>query len=86
MDNASLIGTAVLTVIELAAFIGVVLKFIQPINELRIAIQKLIDSLDHEKKAGELRDKRITEHGKEIDKLTGRVDKLETKINMFHKE
>lgn len=85
MDEVQWIGYIVLAVITLGSFIGVVMKFIQPINELRIVIQKLNDNIDAMKKDDETRDKRINEHGDQIDALTGRVGKLETKMEIYHK-
>lgn len=86
MDEVQLIGYAVLTIITLASFIGVVMKFIQPINELRVVIQKLNDNIESMKKDDETRDKRLNEHGDRIDKLNGRVGKLETKMQIYHKD
>lgn len=86
MDEVQLIGYAVLTIITLASFIGVVMKFVQPINELRVVIQKLNDNIESMKKDDETRDKRLNEHGDRIDKLDGRVGKLETKMQIYHKD
>ena len=84
-EEALIIGYAVLALITLGSFITLVLKFTQPINELRVVIQKLNDNIDSLKSDNENHDKRIEKHGQEIDKLDHRVGKLETKMDMYHK-
>lgn len=86
MDEGKIIGDIVLVIITLGSFLGVIMKFIQPINELRIVIQKLNDNIESMKKEDATRDTRITEHGEQIDNLNGRVGKLETKMQIYHKE
>ena len=46
MDDVVLIGYAVTAVVVLGGFIGVIMKFTQPINDLRVVIQKLNDKID----------------------------------------
>ena len=84
-EEALIIGYAVLAIITLGSFVGLVLKFTQPINELRVVIQKLNDNIDTLKNDAIAHDKRIEKHGQEIDKLDHRVGKLETKMDMYHK-
>lgn len=86
MNEALIIGYLVLAVITLGAFVAVIMKFVQPINELRIVVQKLLDRLESTEKNDAVRDERIEKHGEEIKKLNGRVGKLETKMDMYHKE
>jgi hypothetical protein len=86
MNEALVIGYLVLAVITLGAFVAVIMKFVQPINELRIVVQKLLDRLESTEKNDAVRDERIKKHGEELTKLTGRVGKLETKMDMYHKE
>ena len=86
MNEALIIGYLVLAVITLGAFVAVIMKFVQPINELRIVVQKLLDRLESTEKNDAVRDERIKKHGEEISKLNGRVGKLETKMDMYHKE
>lgn len=61
-------------------------KFTGPLNELKIAIQKLNDSIEHLLKDSEVLKDRIAKHGQEIDDLISRMDKLEIKVEMLHKE
>ena len=86
MDEMQIIGIAVSAIITLGAFIAVIMKFVQPINDLRVVIQKLNDNIDTMKSDNEKQDKRITKHGEEIDKLDHRVGTLETKMDLYHKE
>jgi outer membrane murein-binding lipoprotein Lpp len=85
-EEALLIGYAVLAIITLGSFVGLVLKFTQPINELRVVIQKLNDNIDTLKSDNTTHSKRLDKHGEQIDKLDNRVGKLETKMNIYHKE
>ena len=85
MDEMQLIGLAVTAVITLGGFIAVIMKFTQPINDLKLAIQKLNDYLDAIKNVSDSHEKRLNKHGEEIDKLDNRVGKLETKVEMYHK-
>ena len=85
MNEAQILGYAITAVITLGAFVAVIMKFTQPINDLRVVIQKLNDNIDSLKSDNASHDKRITQQGLEIDKLDGRVGKLETKMDMYHK-
>ena len=82
MDDVVLIGYAVTAVVVLGGFIGVIMKFTQPINDLRVVIQKLNDKIDSMiEDANELKI-RVGEHGKEIDALGTRVCKTEPRIDL----
>ena len=86
MDDVVLIGYAVTAVVVLGGFIGVIMKFTQPINDLRVVIQKLNDKIDSIiADANELKI-RVGEHGKEIDALGTRVCKIETRIDLDDKQ
>lgn len=82
MDNIQFIGTLISAVITLGAFVAIIMKFIQPINDLRIVIQKLNDTIDSLKKDNDTQNRRIEKHGEQIDKLDRRVGKIETKIKI----
>lgn len=84
LNEVQVLGLAVLAVITLGSFVAVVLKFTQPINELRVVIQKLNDNIDALKSDNENQTKRIDKHGDEIDKLDKRVGTLETKVDLYH--
>ena len=86
MDDVVLIGYAVTAVVVLGGFIGVIMKFTQPINDLRVVIQKINDKIDSMiEDANELKI-RVGEHGKEIDALGTRVCKIETRIDLDDKQ
>lgn len=84
MEEAQFLGYLVLAVITLGSFIAVIMKFTQPINDLRIVIQKLNDRIDAMKEGDDKRDQRIEKHGKQIDELDNRVGTLETKVKIYH--
>lgn len=85
MDEAQIIGLVISAIITLGSFVAIIMKFTQPINDLRVVIQKLNDNIDAMKKDSDNHDKRLTKHGEEIDKLDGRVSKLEFKVDTYHR-
>ncbi len=85
MGEMEIVGYAVSVIITLGAFIAVILKFVQPINDLRVVIQKLNDNIDTLKGDSKDHDERIKKHGKAIDELGNRVGTLETKMEIYHK-
>lgn len=85
MDDIKFLGYLISAVITLGGFVAVIMKFIQPINDLRVVIQKLNDAIDAMKNDNLTQNKRIEKHGEQIDNLTNRVDCIETKVDMFHK-
>lgn len=82
MEETQFLGYLVVAIITLGAFISVISKFTQPINDLRIVIQKLNDSIDALRATDKRHDKKIEEHDKHIDKLDYRVNRLETRVDM----
>ena len=85
MDEAQIVGYAVSIVITLGAFIAVIMKFVQPINDLRVVIQKLNDNIDVLKKDNESQHRKLDKHSDEIEALDKRVGTIETKMDMYHK-
>lgn len=85
MDEIQFLGYLIMALITLGSFIAVIMKFVQPINELRVVIQKLDDTIDSLKKDNAAQSKRIDRHGERIDQLDNRVGKIETKIEMIDK-
>ena len=86
MGEAEILGYAVTAIITLGAFVAVIQKFTQPINDLRVVIQKLNDNIDALKNDNANQNKRIEKHGEEIDRLDKRVYKLENKVDIYHGE
>lgn len=85
MDNIQFIGTLISAVITLGAFVAVIMKFTQPINDLRVVIQKLNDTIDSLKKDNDTQNRRIEKHGEQIDKLDKRVGRIENKFDINDK-
>lgn len=86
MNEAQLVGYAVIAIITLGSFIAVIMKFTQPINDLRVVIQKLNDMIDTLKNDNTQQNKKLEKHDDQLDKLDHRVSKVETKIEMYHKQ
>lgn len=86
MDQAQLIGYAVTIVITLGSFIAVIQKFTQPINELKIVIQKLNDNIDTLKTDNDTQNKRLDRHSNEIDDLKLRMNNVELQMKVYHKD
>ena len=86
MGEAEILGYAVTVVITLGAFIAVIQKFTQPINDLRVVIQKLNDNIDALKTDNANQNKRLEKQGEEINLLDKRVGSLENKVEIYHRE
>lgn len=86
MDETQFLGYLVLAIVTLGAFIAVIMKFIQPINDLRVVIQKLNDNIDSLKSTNSQHTKKIEQHDVQIGKLDRRVGRLETKVIMYHND
>lgn len=85
MDELQFLGYLVSAIITLGGFVAVIMKFTQPINDLKVVIQKLNDNIDALRNDNDRQSKRIDKHGEQIDQLDNRVGKIETKIEMYHK-
>lgn len=86
MDELQFLGYLISAIITLGGFIAIIMKFIQPINDLRVVIQKLNDTIDTLKTDNATQNKKLEEHGEKIDKLEHRTEKMELKMKMYHKE
>lgn len=85
MNEAQIIGYVVMAIVTLGGFAVVLSKMTQPINDLRVVIQELKDCINSLKTDNITQNKRLDKHGEEIDKLNNRVEKIETQINIYHK-
>lgn len=85
MNEVVFVGYLVLAVVTLGGFIAVIMKFVQPINDLRIVIQKLNDTIDTLKTDNVTQNRRIEKHGEQIDDLNHRVGNIETEIEIYRK-
>lgn len=84
MEETQFLGYLVTAIITLGAFVAVIQKLTQPINDLKVVIQELRDCISSLKTDNATQNRRIDEHGKEIDKLKDRVTQAETKIQLYH--
>ena len=84
MDETQFLGYLVSAIITLGAFIVVIQRLTQPINDLRVVIQELRDCVKALRDDNDYHDKKIEAHGKEINDLKGRVDKVELQVKMYH--
>lgn len=85
MEETQFLGYLITAVITLGAFVAVIQKLTQPINDLKVVIQELRDCISSLKTDNATQNRRIDAQGKEIDELKDRMTKAETKINMYHK-
>lgn len=86
MDANQFLGYLITGIITLGGFIAIVYKFTQPINDLKIVIQELKDTLRAMKDNDRRRDETIEAHGHEIKDLRETVGQLKTKVEMYHRE
>lgn len=86
MEETQFLGYLVTAVITLGSFIAVIQKLTQPINDLKVVIQELRDCISSLKTDNATQNRRLDEHGKEIDELKERMSKAETKITLYHTE
>lgn len=84
MDGMQFLGMVISSLITLGAFIAVIQKFTQPINDLRVVIQKLNDKIDNLTNDNQNQNRRLDKHSEKIDKLEHRVGRLETKHEMYN--
>lgn len=84
MNEMQILGYIITALITLGSFIAIIMKFIQPVNELRVMIQKLNDAIDNFVKEGVRRDKRLDKHGEDIEELKGDVKTLKTEMKIYH--
>ena len=84
MEETQFLGYLVTAVITLGAFVAVIQKLTQPINDLKVVIQELRDCISSLKTDNATQNNRIEAQGKEIDDLKDRVGKVETKIDIYH--
>ena len=83
MDEMQFLGMVISSLITLGAFIAVIQKFTQPINDLKVVIQKLNDKIDSLTADDQNQNRRLDKHGEKIDNLEHRVGRLETKNEIY---
>lgn len=85
MDEAQFLGYLVMAIITLGGFVAVIMKITQPINDLRVVVQELRDCITTLKNDNATQNRRLDEHGRDIDDLKIKVGKLTTRVDMYHK-
>lgn len=86
MNEMEALGLVLVSIVTLGGFITIVTKFTQPITELKLVIQKLNDIIENIKADHVNLERRLAEHGKEIDRLATKVEKMETRMDFYHKD
>lgn len=86
MNESQFVGNVILALITLGSFVTIINKFTQPINELKIVIEKLNSCIEHIKEDEAVQNKRLEKHGMEIDDLKTRIGKVETKLEVTSEE
>lgn len=86
MEQAQLIGYGVIALSTILGFIVTVLKFIQPINELRIVIQELKDCITNIIKDNARNTERLDKQRDQIEQLQKDVAEIKLMMNVYHKE
>lgn len=81
MNEAEILGYLVSAIITLGGFVTIIMKFVQPINDLRVVIQKLNDAIDTLKNEENEQNERLNRHGDMITNLDRRVLNIETKLD-----
>lgn len=84
MEQAQLIGYAVIAIITLGSFIVVIQRFTQPINELRVVIQELKDCIKNINKENARHTERLDKHRDQIEELQKDVAEIKLMVNIHH--
>lgn len=84
MDANQFLGYLISGIITLGGFVAIVCKFTQPINDLKIVIQELKDTLNAMRENDRRRDETLEAHGKDITELRETVGQLKTKVELYH--
>lgn len=84
MDPNQFLGYLISGIITLGGFVAIVWKFTQPINDLKIVIQELKDTLNAMRESDKRRDETLEAHGRDINDLRETVSSLKTKVEMYH--
>ena len=86
MEQAQLVGYAILALITIGSFVTLINKMTQPINELRVVIQELKDCIKDITKENARHTDRLDKHRDQIETLQKDVAEIKLLVNMYHKE
>lgn len=86
MTEVEFLGMLVVALVTLGGFIAVIVKFTQPINDLRVVIQKLNDKLDNLEKQSNTQDAKVEKIEGRVESIDNRLGDVELKIKIYHKD
>lgn len=86
MSEQEVIGWVLIALITIGSFLGIVMKLVSPLNELKVVIKELTVMLGTLKEHNEKQDLRITTHGKEIEKLQEKLIKIDVRVSTLQDE
>lgn len=86
MNEMEVLGMVLTAIITIAGLVSLIVSFIKPINELRVVIQKLNDSIDAIRNDHDIYERRLNKHSEKLDDLDDRMGKMETKMDFYHKK
>ena len=86
MEEVQFLGYLVLAIITLGGFVAVIQKFTEPINELKLVIQELRDCIGFIKQDTAAQKQHLEQHDRAIGDLKLHVERIETKIDMYHRD
>lgn len=84
MDATLFLGYLVGGLAAIGALFALAMRVVQPMNDLRVVIQKLVDKFDTLEKTNEKHDRALEKHEEHLGKLDDRVGKLETTVDIYH--
>lgn len=84
MGEMQFLGYLITAIITLGAFIAVIQKLTQPINDLKVVIQELRDCISSLRTDNATQSAHLVKHDGDISDLQDRVTKVETKMDMYH--
>ena len=79
-----MLGAVLLAIITLGSFVTLIIKLMGPINQLNLAVQELRDLIRTQKEQLDNQNRKLEEHSKVIDVLNLKLERLETKVHMYH--
>ena len=82
MDEMQFLRYFISAIITLGSVAAIIVKFTQPINDLKVVIQKLNDSIDATKSDNEQHHKKLEHHDEQIHQLDRRVTNVEAKMEL----
>ena len=86
IDQTQFLGYLVLSIITLGSFVTLIFKLSKPINNLNLVIQELKICVNNLKDSNLQITDRLNPHSEKIDTLDKRLNQMETKMSLYHKE